>query len=100
MKALMKALSGIGDKARDIEVDDILSPLGLQRKSSAAAIVVPAVSFLLLGGAIGAAMALLLAPSSGRLMRENVEHRIGKLRDRFHKAAEATTDLKNSIAPS
>ena len=97
MKALKKALSGFGDKARDIDVDDILSPLGLRRKTSTVNIVLPTLSFFLLGGAIGATIALFMAPSSGRRMRENVEQRIAKLRDRFQKGVESN-DMPNSIS--
>jgi hypothetical protein len=67
----------------DVDGDELLSMLGLARRRSAFLMVLPAVGMFLAGGAIGAGLGLIFAPSSGRRMRQSVEERVGQLRNKF-----------------
>ena len=72
-----KMLSG------DIGGDEMLEMMGLMRRRSAIETLLPAIGLLVAGGAIGAGLGLVFAPSSGRRMRESVEERVGQLREKF-----------------
>jgi hypothetical protein len=68
------------------DIDDgLLEMMGLARRRQAIGLVLPAIGLLIAGGAIGAGLGLVFAPASGRRMREQVEERVGRLRDRFNK---------------
>jgi hypothetical protein len=59
----------------DINSESILEALGLQRRSSADR-VAPVAGALILGGLIGAGIALLFAPKSGEELRRELGQRI------------------------
>ena len=69
----------------DINADSILESLGLQRQGSAD-LVVPLAGAFILGGLIGAGVALLFAPKSGEDLR-------GELAQRVDEALESTEKL-------
>jgi hypothetical protein len=85
---LGRTLQGMGGKVRGIHFDDVVAPLGLQRRRSVASYLVPAISCLLLGGMIGAGIALLFAPKEGKTMRRSVEGRVAALRDKLKAGAD------------
>jgi hypothetical protein len=75
------------DLARNLpSADDIIRALGLrtQRHSD----VVPSVALFGAGLLVGAGLALLFAPTTGRELREELSERAGNLRDRATNAAE------------
>jgi hypothetical protein len=74
-------------KAIRMTADDLLYPIGLQRRRAGMAYAVPAMQWLLVGAVIGGCAALLLAPSSGEDLRSQLRDTIQSARDRARKAA-------------
>jgi YtxH-like protein len=60
---------------RNLDRDDLLETLGLQRRGNADW-VVPAVTALGVGLLVGAGLGLLLAPKSGNELREDLRERL------------------------
>jgi hypothetical protein len=59
----------------DINAETILGALGLQRQG-ASGVVVPVVGAFIVGGLIGAGVALLLAPKAGEELRRDLGQRV------------------------
>lgn len=59
-----------------ISKDDILAKLGLETKPSAGQMIVSAIGPFGVGMLLGAGVALLFAPKSGRKLREDIRTRI------------------------
>ena len=70
--------------ARTFEVNDLLGVIGLQRRRSAAHAILPAIGLVSLGAAVGAGVALLIAPSSGAELRQRLSERVDKLTDKLN----------------
>jgi phage-related minor tail protein len=70
------ASSGVARRLSRVEADDLFGLLGLERRRSHA---LGALGFLGLGAAVGAGVALLIAPSAGRETRAKLGKEIGKL---------------------
>jgi hypothetical protein len=70
--------------------EDIIRALGLQTRRSNGD-VVPSVALFGAGLLVGAGLALLFAPSSGRELREELGERAAELRDRATGAAESAS---------
>ena len=64
------------------DIDDLLELGGLRRRPSFVGLALPALGLLAVGAAIGAAFGLMVAPSSGRNLRQAVSERIAQLRER------------------
>lgn len=68
--------------------EDIIRALGLHgARRSSGNDVIPSVALFGAGLLVGAGLALLLAPTSGRELREEIVDRAGELRDRVAGAA-------------
>src|SRR5687767_1333922 len=80
--------------ARDIRANDILGPLGLERRRSALETTLPAIGFFLGGAAIGAGVALLMAPMSGKQLRSEIGKRASDVKER---AKERVEELEERI---
>jgi hypothetical protein len=65
------------------ELNDLLGWVGLERRRSTSATILPAIGFVTLGAAIGAGIALLVAPSSGTDLRRRLSGHVDKLADQF-----------------
>jgi hypothetical protein len=78
------------------DIDDALLLAGLTRRSQFGALILPAVSLLTLGAAIGAGVGLMLAPSSGRRLRKDVGERIDQMRERIMKDAQKKPGSANA----
>ncbi len=65
------------------DVHHILDLVRLDRRLSIAQFILPAVGLVSLGLAVGGGVGLMLAPSSGRRLRQEVGGRIGQLRERL-----------------
>lgn len=63
-----------------LDKDELLSKLGLERKPSAGEWLVGALGPFGVGVLVGAGIALLLAPRSGRELREDIRHRVRRER--------------------
>lgn len=78
------------------DIDDVLDLVGLRRRRALFGIVLPAVGLVALGAALGACAGLLLAPSSGRRLRQDVGERLDQIRSRMksdtRRAAAAVTN--------
>jgi hypothetical protein len=73
--------------------EDIIRALGLQYRRSGSTEIVPSLALFGAGLLVGAGLALLLAPTSGRELREEITDRAGELRDRV--SAAASSELEN-----
>ncbi len=60
---------------KDIDKDDLLRMVGLQTKRSVAEWMLPSIGLFALGMLVGAGVALLVAPKSGRELREQWRER-------------------------
>jgi len=69
--------------------DDIIRALGLQglQRRNSGTDMVPSLALFGAGLLVGAGLALLLAPTSGRELREEITERASELRDRVGTAA-------------
>jgi hypothetical protein len=61
---------------RNLSKDDVLAVLGLQTRSSALGTVFGSIGLIGLGMIIGASAALMMAPKSGRELREDLSTRL------------------------
>jgi gas vesicle protein len=70
---------------RNLDKEDILEMMGLQSKSSTAAVVGGTVGIFAIGLLVGAGLGMLLAPKAGRELRDD-------LRDRFRRVPSDADD--------
>ncbi len=77
---------------KEMSKEDALAAIGLAIKPSTGQWLAGTISVLGLGIVVGAAAALLLAPRSGRELRDDLADRVRTLRDR------AQTKLNNSAS--
>ena len=68
--------------ARELRANDILGPLGLERRRSAFETVLPGIGMFLGGAALGAGVALLVAPMSGKQLRSELGKRASDVKER------------------
>ncbi len=68
------------------DIDDILSLVRLQRRRPLARLAIPAAGLLVLGVVIGGGAGLMLAPLSGRRLRQEVVGRMDRIRERMMKS--------------
>ena len=80
-RELIKAVEGVS-------LNDALGVIGLERKPSPWSHFLPMIGLITVSAAVGAGVALLLAPSSGRTLRARLSHGIDdakhRLSDRIH----------------
>jgi hypothetical protein len=77
-------------KIRNMDRDNFLASIGLERRNVAAD-VAGAFGFVLLGCAIGVGLGILLAPKPGSEIREDLNRRIKTQADQFAKTTGATS---------
>ncbi|HKU40372.1 MAG TPA: YtxH domain-containing protein [Polyangiales bacterium] len=83
---------------RDLSTDDILSALGLQRTRTPFDAAMPTTLAFIAGAAAGAGIALLLAPKSGREIRQDLSDRASELTKRIGaKASEIQEDARTAL---
>jgi hypothetical protein len=75
---------------RDVEWNDILGVIGLERRPSAFSRALPALGLVAVSAAIGAGAALLLAPSSGEELR-------ARLADGLDDVKKSLDDVKGRV---
>ncbi len=71
------------DSVESLELDDILNLVGLERKPSSIARLLPAIGLITVSAAVGAGAALLLAPSSGTQLRARLSDGIDETKHRI-----------------
>ncbi len=64
------------DSVESLELADFLNVIGLERRPSSAARILPALGLITVSAAVGAGAALLLAPSSGAKLRARLSDRL------------------------
>jgi hypothetical protein len=64
---------------RDVDPNDVLRFIGLQRRRSAGAFIATGVGFFSAGLLLGAGAALLLAPKPGRELRGDLKERLRRI---------------------
>jgi hypothetical protein len=85
----------------NLSSDDILSVLGLQRRHTPFESAVPTSIAFVAGLAAGAGIALLLAPKSGREVRQDISNRANELTSRIGNAAsELASEARNALSSS
>ncbi len=75
---------------RGLEKDDVLEVLGLQSRRSAADYILPTIGVFGLGVLVGAGLGLLLAPKSGRELRDDLRERLQSGQDQLPGLSSAT----------
>jgi hypothetical protein len=70
-------------KILSYDIDDVLELIGLQRRHSALGAILPAMGLVAFGAAIGAGVGLMLAPSSGRRLRQDMSERFDQMREKM-----------------
>jgi hypothetical protein len=73
---------------RDVGTDDVLAALGLERRRGTMGYLLPAVGYFAAGLAVGAGVALLVTPKSGRQMRRELGDRVRHVGSQLSTAAE------------
>ena len=73
--------------------EDIIRALGLNQRRNGSSEIVPSLALFGAGLLVGAGLALLLAPTSGRELREEITDRANELRERV--GAAASSELEN-----
>ena len=87
----MKKLTGY-------DLDDLFAWVGLQRQRSTLEVLLQTMGLLTIGAVIGAGAGVMLAPSSGRRLREDMNERIGQLRGKMKTTSEnGKRELMNAI---
>lgn len=76
------AFEKVNDEVRNFSADDVLHALGLERKRSAASKMMPMIGIFGAGLLVGAGIALLLSPKSGREVRDAIGGAVNKMRQR------------------
>jgi len=74
--------------ARDLHANDILGAIGLERRRSAFEVALPALGMFLGGAALGAGVALLVAPMSGKELRSEIGKRASDVKERASRGVE------------
>lgn len=77
----------IGRVISQLELDDFLGIVGLERRPSALATTLPAVGLVALGAIVGAGAALALAPCSGQELRQRLSGKVTDAKARLESAA-------------
>jgi hypothetical protein len=86
-------------RLRNIDSDDLLSMLGLERRHTALDAAIPTGLAFLAGAAAGAGIALLLAPKSGREVRQDLSNRASELSGQLSSAASEVADQVRQALP-
>lgn len=76
---------------RNLDKDDILEMMGLQTKSSTAAVVGGTIGVFAVGLLVGAGLGMLLAPKAGRELRDDLRDRLRRVPSDAEDAVAAMT---------
>jgi len=86
------------DSARSMSTDDLLEALGLEKKRGFLGLALPAAGIFAAGAAIGAGVALLLAPKSGREFQRQLKSSAKDLTQRIGATAESVAEeVRNTL---
>jgi hypothetical protein len=76
------------ESGRHFDVDRALGGIGLARRHTASERILPVLAYVGLGAAVGAGVALIAAPSSGRELRSRLGERLDEAKHRIQKRRE------------
>ena len=82
-----RTMRRVRDYGTDLDADGVLELVGLERRHRH---MLPAIAMLVLGGIVGAGLGLLLAPSSGRMLRHDAERKVNDIKERIRSNSPAT----------
>jgi aconitase B len=88
------------------DMDDALGLIGLARRRPVIGIILPALGLVAFGAAVGACIGLMLAPSSGRRLRQDMSERFDQMREKVKVQARkqgllnATPEQERVTAPT
>ena len=95
---LMKMRTSSTRSMRNLDSDDLLSALGLERKGTALENALPPALAFVAGLAAGAGVALLLAPRPGRETRHQIASKASELSHKLGgKASELAQDVRKAL---
>lgn len=80
------------DSVENLELDDILNIVGLERRPTSIARLLPAIGLITVSAAVGAGAALLLAPSSGTKLRARLSDGIDETK---HRITDKISEIEN-----
>ena len=86
-----RAMKAIGNLS-DIDSDDVLEAIGLQRRTSVMSEIWSAVGFFAAGALVGAGVGLFFAPKPGELLREDVVRRFERTKAQVRESAERMSE--------
>jgi hypothetical protein len=87
--------------ARGLSTSDVLSALGLERRRTPIDVIIPAAGLFFAGLMVGAGVALLVAPKSGRETRNELKGRATNIRHRLSESAgEFAHDVREHLQGS
>jgi hypothetical protein len=90
--------------ADDLDVDDVLELVGLQRHRSGAGYILPTLGIIAAGVLVGAGLGLMFAPTTGRSLRREAENKVHGLKDRIRQSTNEVgrniNDVANNNAPA
>ena len=87
--------------ARGLSTNDVLAALGLERRRTPIDVIIPATGLFFAGLMVGAGVALLVAPRSGRETRGELRGRASNLRHRLSESAgEFAHDVREHLRGS
>lgn len=86
------------DTLRGLGTDDVLAALGLERRRTALDILIPAAGMFAAGMVVGAGVAFLIAPKSGRETRRQLKDKATNLSQRLTSSAESLAhDVRDNV---
>ncbi|MEP7051353.1 MAG: YtxH domain-containing protein [Pseudomonadota bacterium] len=83
------------EAASELKLEDVLGVLGLERRPSAVGRVLPALGLVAVSAAVGAGIALLLAPTSGTRLRAKLSDGID---DAKHRLSDRISHLESATS--
>ena len=86
-------VSDLIDAASALNLNDVLGLIGLERRPSAMARFLPAIGLVAVSAAVGAGIALLLAPTSGTKLRAKISDGVD---DAKHRLSDRISHLETS----
>jgi len=94
------AFEKINDDVRSFSPDDLLTALGLERRRSSAEKMLPMIGIFGAGLLVGAGVALMLSPKTGREMRDVIGGAVSKFTSREGQPATDSGGEANRSTPS
>jgi hypothetical protein len=89
MSSIQKNMRRMRRYASDLDIDDVLDLIGLQRRRSLWAYVLPAAGLVCAGVLVGAGIGLMFAPAPGKTIRREAGSKVNELKERIRPGGRA-----------